>query len=73
MSFWLEQLEKAEKEEAKWREKASKVVERYVDERDDDKTKFNILWSSTETIRPSLISSVPSPEVRPRYKKDDPY
>ena len=73
--FWLEQLEKAEKEERTWRKKASKVVDRYVDERSEElegRTKFNILWSSTETIRPALISAVPSPEVRQRYKKDDP-
>ena len=73
--FWCEQLEKAEKEEREWRKRAQKVIDRYRDEREDhleDKTKFNILWSSTETLRPALISNTPSPEIRQRYKKDDP-
>lgn len=80
MSFWLDELERASKEERNWRERAAKVVDRYADERrktighdDFEKiTKFNILWSTTETLRPALISNVPSPEVRQRYKKDDP-
>ena len=86
MSFWLKELERASKEERNWRRRASQVVDRYVDERRSitdrrstrsssditQTTKFNILWSTTETIRPALISAVPSPEVRQRYKKDDP-
>ncbi len=77
MSFWLKELERASREERNWRKKAQLVLDRYVDERrksDDAKqaTRFNILWSSTETLRPSLISAVPVPEVRQRYKKDDP-
>lgn len=73
--FWLEQLQKADREERDWRKRAQKVVDRFRDERDDEfdeKTKFNILWSSTETLRPALISAVPRPEIRQRYKKDDP-
>lgn len=73
--YWLEQLEKANEEEGLWRKKGMKVLERYRDEREDsfdDHNKFNILWSTTETQRPSLISAVPRPEVRQRYKKDDP-
>ena len=71
----MEQLERADKEEREWRKRAKKVLDRYADERDDTtetKRQFNILWSSTETIRPALISAVPIPEVRQRYKKDDP-
>lgn len=73
--FWLKELEKSEKEERTWHKKAKQVIERYIDEREDEfasKSKFNILWSSTETLRPALISAVPRPEVRQRYKKDDP-
>ena len=78
--FWLDELQRADKEERRWRKRASRVLNRYVDERrknDDDillegGRRFNILWSSTETLRPALISAVPTPEVRQRYKKDDP-
>ena len=86
MSFWLKELDRASKEERQWRKRASQVVDRYVDERRSitdrrstrsssditQTTKFNILWSTTETMRPALISAVPAPEVRQRYKKDDP-
>lgn len=73
--FWIEELKRADKEESSWRTRAQKVLERYTDERNDEllsKTKFNILWSTTETLRPALISAVPVPEVRQRYKKNDP-
>lgn len=75
--YWKKQLERADREEAKWRKKARKVVERYKDEKDDahdytQKRQFNILWSTTETMRPALLSAAPVPEVRPRYKQQDP-
>jgi len=73
--FWTKQLEKAGTEEREWRTQAEKVVRRYRDDREQhlqDKHKFNILWSSTETLRPALISAVPRPEVRQRYRKNDP-
>ena len=71
---WIKEIQRASKEERNWRKRAKMTNERYVDKRnkDDGKTKFNILWSNTEVLRPSLISATPVPECRPRYKKDDP-
>ena len=74
-TYWLEQLELAGKNERKWRKRAKKVLKRYKDERDEEveeKKQFNILWSTTETLKPALMSAVPRPEVRQRYKKNDP-
>ena len=73
--YWTKQIDRATQNEAAWVKKAKQVVKRYADKRGEqtnDATKFNILWSNTETMRPSLISAVPQPEIRPRYKKKDP-
>jgi hypothetical protein len=76
--FWKKELERATKEEGDWRKKATQVNKRYADERENaevgknTETRFNILWSTTETVRPALISAVPQPEIRQRYKKGDP-
>jgi len=67
MSFWLDELQRASTEERDWRKRAARVVDRYVDQRRKERghddfekiTKFNILWSTTETLRPALISNVP--------------
>ena len=80
MSFWLKELDRAQREERDWVKKAKQVIKRYKDDRGrsgndpyiKDDTRFNILWSTTETLRPNLISSTPRPECRPRYKKKDP-
>ena len=80
MTHWSKEIDRASKKERDWRSRGQKVIDRYLDKRkgadhiysEDSKTKFNILWSNTETIRPALISATPVPEVRPRYKKKDP-
>lgn len=80
MTHWSKEIDRATKKEKSWRSRGQKVIDRYLDKRkgadhiyaEDSKTKFNILWSNTETLRPALISSTPIPEVRPRYKKKDP-
>ncbi len=77
--YWIKELERATKKEAEWVKRAKEVEKRYADKRGrgayqrrSSDTKFNILWSNTEVLRPSLISSTPNPEIRPRYRKKDP-
>jgi len=50
------------------------VLERYRDDRglDDHVSKFNILWSNTETIKPAIFARMPVPDVRRRYLTQDP-
>jgi hypothetical protein len=80
MMHWTKEIDRASKQERSFRDRGQQVIDRYLDKRkgadhiyaEDSKTKFNILWSNTETLRPALISATPSPEVRPRYKKKDP-
>jgi len=72
---WLDEVQKAEKRESEWREKAKLVVERYRDERNasnDNDTRYNILWSNTETLKPALYSNTPKPIVDRRHKDRDP-
>lgn len=70
--FYLRQLQLADKEEKNWRERAEKVVKTYRDEeKDKGPSRFNILWSNTETQKPALYSATPKPDVRRRYKHDD--
>src|SRR5210317_1852757 len=67
---WFDELDRASKEEQPWRTKARKVLKRYRDERENG-YKFNILWSNTETMRPSLYSHTPEPVVKRRYDDQD--
>jgi hypothetical protein len=68
---WLLELKLADKREADWRKKAQKAWDRYR-QKDAKKHSFNILWSNTETLRPAIYNSLPSPDVRRRYKDADP-
>jgi hypothetical protein len=72
MTDWLQEIKRASDREEKWRKRAKKVVERYRDEREDSGSKFNILWANTETQRPALLSATPKPDVRRRYRDEDP-
>jgi hypothetical protein len=75
---WLMDLSLADKTEEKWRKTAQQVVDRFRQEGDDYDTfkkgqsKFNILWSNTEVMRPALYHSTPKPDVRRRFRDEDP-
>lgn len=71
---WHDAIELAGKRQKTWEQKGQKVVDRYRDERAeaDQSKRFNILWSNVETLRPSLYSQQPKPQVTRRYKDKDP-
>jgi hypothetical protein len=71
---WLKEIKRIRNKEDKWRKKAKEVLERYRDDRglDDHLSKFNILWSNTETIKPAIFARMPVPDVRRRYLTQDP-
>lgn len=72
---WLLEIAVYEKEAGEWPAKSDKIVKRYLDERgseDDSKTKFNVLWSNIETLRPALYSRIPKPQVERRFKDASP-
>jgi len=69
---WKKELDLADKREKKdWREPAEKVVKRYRGE-EKKKNRFNVLWSNTETLRPAIYNSRPTPDVRRRFRDADP-
>lgn len=69
---WLKEIAAADKKERAWRERARKVVKAYRDEEDHRDRRFNILWANTETLKPQIYSQTPQPDIRRRYKDNDP-
>lgn len=72
---WLLEISMYEKECKEWPKKADLIVKRYLDERDsrdESETKFNVLWSNIETLRPALYSNIPKPQVERRFKDASP-
>ncbi len=70
--FWQAELELSAKHERKYRERARKVVKTYRDEQDISDTRFNILWSNTQTQLPALYSSTPKPVAKRRHRQEGP-
>jgi hypothetical protein len=68
---WLMELKLSEKRESKWKEKANKTLKRYR-QQEVKKHSFNILWSNTEIMRPAVYNSLPKPDIRRRFKDEDP-
>jgi hypothetical protein len=73
---WRMEIELAGKAECKWRKTAARIESKYRNESAlattaSGTSKFNILWSNVETISPALYNSMPTPDVRRRYRDDD--
>ena len=68
--FWLGEIEAAKKRDKKWWDRGQKVLDRYRDERDKEKSyekRVNILWSNTEILKAALYSGTGQPDVRRRF------
>jgi hypothetical protein len=68
---WMLELKLSDKREAEWRKVAKSTIDRYRG-RNRKKNSFNILWSNTETLMPAVYNSLPQPNVRRRFKDEDP-
>lgn len=68
---WLKEIHRHFACEKDYREETPKIVKIYEAE-DKSKYVFNILYSNTETLAPSLYSVAPRPRVVRRYKDEDP-
>jgi hypothetical protein len=53
--------------ESGWWKDAERATELYNCEKDDPKNPYNILYSNTEVLKPSLYSATPKPDVRTRF------
>lgn len=82
---WHDEYERAGKAKGydTWQTRAKKIIRRYRDERvsadadtqdgrSTEGSKFNILWSNIQTLKPALFAKSPKPVVERRYlDKDD--
>lgn len=68
---WLKELDLADEQEKEWRATGDKIWKRYRGQK-RRKNSFNILWSNTETLAPALFNTPPAPDVRRRFRDDDP-
>lgn len=79
VSLWLDAISLADREEKSWRERGEEIIRLYRDDGDKDaavdrarRRKFNILYSNVETMAPAIYNSPPVPDVRRRFRDDDP-
>lgn len=73
-SFWVGEIETYEQQFGPWEKRSKKIVERYMDERDDlQKTaaRFNVLWSNIQTLQPAIYANPPTPNIDRRFDNDD--
>ena len=78
--FWLKEIEIASKVERDWRRRVEEIVRLYRDDRKTEETtgltitgkRFNILWANTETLRPALYAKTAKPDVRRRFRDENP-
>jgi hypothetical protein len=74
-SAYLAEITLYDRDSHKFTERGKKINRRYLDERNDAQlsaSRFNILWSNTETLVPACYAKTPVPIVERRYKDKDP-
>lgn len=70
--YWRNQIDAALKREDSWRKRSAKVMQRYLDEADDEDVnrRINILWSNTEVLKSVLFANLGAPDVRRMFPAD---
>jgi hypothetical protein len=68
--WWTARIDEVEKElDKKWRDFADKIVNRYLDVRDDENSvaenskRYNIFWANVQIMKSALYATPPSPSV----------
>jgi len=72
---WHKEIKLYEKETSVWHQRAKDAQKRYKDERnarDTGAAKYNILWSTIQTLLPALYARNPKPDVSRRFLDADP-
>ena len=69
--YWNKQISQVDKYRDKFITRGEKIVARYRDEdrNSDYESRYNILYSNTETLQPVIYAEKPTPEVRARDSK----
>lgn len=68
---WLAEISLADEAEKEWRTEGGEIYDLY-EAKESKANSFNILWSNTETLAPAVYNSTPEPDVRRRFRDDDP-
>lgn len=72
---WIAEIKLAEKDHADFWARGAKIVARYMDDRPTEQkaaTRFNVLWSNVQTLKPAIYATPPKPVVQRRYLDQDP-
>lgn len=69
---WLNKINLGQKEEKTWRKQAKDISSIHIPAPGKKAGDFNILYSNTEILLPSLYSQTPKADVRRRYGDRDP-
>ena len=68
---WLAELDVAKRTEKAWHDEGKDIWSKYEAEKTANSS-FNILWSNTDTLAPAVFNSLPTPDVRRRFRDADP-
>lgn len=72
---YVAEIQLYEKQSQSWEGKGKKICRRYKNERNtynDNRARYNILWSNVQTLQPALYARNPKPDIERRNKKRDP-
>lgn len=69
---WTGAIDLAREREKDWRKDGIEAEELYGEGKDQKPDTFPILYSNTETLAPSLYSTIPRPMIQRRFKDADP-
>lgn len=77
LRLWMGEIVRAEREFRPYWERCRKIIKRYRDEdrgidNDAAPSRYNILWSNTQTTGPTLYGRTPKVQVERRFKDPDP-
>ena len=72
---WITEIQLYERKRERFNERGKKILRRYKDERDSQHStqrRMNVFWANTETLKPTVYAQTPKPEVKRRYRDQDP-
>jgi len=76
LQSWLDDIKAYEREFKRWENRVQKILHRYKDDKrgtaENDRAKFNILWSNVQTLSAATFSKLPKPDVSRRFRDNDP-
>lgn len=69
---WMAEIKLYEDKFKKYNEDCKGISDRYRDDRENNKGRYNIFWSQIENLKPAVLYYLPKVEVGRRFKDKDP-